>query len=555
MKYPTQDNVIALYARVSSGEQEKQGTIESQVSALRDRAAAEGWAIVGEYLDNPYTGTKVSRPALDRLRYDAAKGLFRRVLILDPDRLARGKPYLRPIITDDLARLGVQVVYLNYEVQDTPEGRAQDGMISVFKEYERESILARTRRGMLHRVSGGHVWRGRPPYGYSYVAPTTEEKQAARAGGLKAYGRLQIEEDEARWVRQIFAWFGEGRSALWIRDELRSLGIPTKNGKEWHDSTIGLMVRNPIYHGESAWGRTKSAEPRNPKVAHPQRAKSSTVATDPSTWHFAAAPHLITPEQQAAAVNTMAANKRNSRRNTKGEYLLQGLAYCGHPDLDTPGAPCGRKLLAYVRSDGSAAYRCKRRYHDPDDQHKHTYCRAQGPAHVLDAAVWRQIVALLKNPDEVLAQLEQHAQEQATQHKGLEAELASASAALTAAQTRLDQLVIRNIDGALDDITFERLQPQLVRARNDAQERLDAARQAMLGGRAETARVADVRAYCANLASRIEWLEQPGQFAERQRLIRTLVHRVLVLPDHRLAVEGVLPCVSEEKVIGHTLSR
>jgi len=84
-------NAIALYARVSTAQQEQQGTIQSQLAALTAYATAHGWKIAPEhmYTDDGYSGARLDRPGLERLRDAAWRGELDAVLILAPDRLAR----------------------------------------------------------------------------------------------------------------------------------------------------------------------------------------------------------------------------------------------------------------------------------------------------------------------------------------------------------------------------------------------------------------------------------------------------------------------------------
>ena len=79
---------IALYARVSSEKQAKEGTIDSQVEALREYAKANHLTISHECLDDGVTGTTLVRPGLDRLRDLISEGLIQGILILSPDRLS-----------------------------------------------------------------------------------------------------------------------------------------------------------------------------------------------------------------------------------------------------------------------------------------------------------------------------------------------------------------------------------------------------------------------------------------------------------------------------------
>jgi site-specific DNA recombinase len=61
---------VALYARVSSEQQAEAGTIGSQIAALQERIAQDGYKLEEElaFVDDGYSGTTLIRPALERLR-------------------------------------------------------------------------------------------------------------------------------------------------------------------------------------------------------------------------------------------------------------------------------------------------------------------------------------------------------------------------------------------------------------------------------------------------------------------------------------------------------
>ena len=65
---------VALYARVSSDKQAQEGTIDSQVSLIRERIEADGLVLEDAlcFLDDHISGTTLVRPALKRLRDQAA---------------------------------------------------------------------------------------------------------------------------------------------------------------------------------------------------------------------------------------------------------------------------------------------------------------------------------------------------------------------------------------------------------------------------------------------------------------------------------------------------
>ena len=59
---------VALYARVACERQAKDETIGSPVEALRAYAVTQGMDIVEEFVDHGYSGARLDRPALDRMR-------------------------------------------------------------------------------------------------------------------------------------------------------------------------------------------------------------------------------------------------------------------------------------------------------------------------------------------------------------------------------------------------------------------------------------------------------------------------------------------------------
>src|SRR5436309_15859428 len=79
---------VAIYARVSTEAQEARGTIGSQLAALRERVAAEGATLVGEFVDDGHSGARLDRPGPHALRDAAEAGAFEQVWRLSADRLA-----------------------------------------------------------------------------------------------------------------------------------------------------------------------------------------------------------------------------------------------------------------------------------------------------------------------------------------------------------------------------------------------------------------------------------------------------------------------------------
>ncbi len=130
--------VPAIYARVSSEQQAEAATIDSQVDALQGRIAADGLTLETEmrFLDEGYRGATLIRPALERLRDVAATGAIDRLYVHSPDRLARKYAY-QVLLLDELQRCGVEVIFLNHPLGQTPEEDLLLQVQGMVAEYER----------------------------------------------------------------------------------------------------------------------------------------------------------------------------------------------------------------------------------------------------------------------------------------------------------------------------------------------------------------------------------------------------------------------------------
>ena len=114
--------IAAIYARVSSEKQAKAGTINSQVESILNRVKEDGLTVEPElyFIDDGYSGSTLIRPALERLRDQAAAGSFNRLYVYNPFRLSRNYAY-QVLLIDELKRSGVEIIFLNHKFSDNPE--------------------------------------------------------------------------------------------------------------------------------------------------------------------------------------------------------------------------------------------------------------------------------------------------------------------------------------------------------------------------------------------------------------------------------------------------
>lgn len=134
---------LALYSRVSTGEQNP----EPQLHALREYAVRRGCEAL-EFVDHGVSGSRDSRPALDRLLTAARRREVDAVVITKLDRLARSVRHLTQL-TAELEALGVDLVVLDQGIDtSTPTGRLLFNVLGSIAEFERDLIRERVRGGL-----------------------------------------------------------------------------------------------------------------------------------------------------------------------------------------------------------------------------------------------------------------------------------------------------------------------------------------------------------------------------------------------------------------------
>src|SRR5215831_10609929 len=80
----------AIYARVSTQDQD----CAMQIRELKDYVKRRKWKITGEYIDTAVSGSKSSRPELDRIMADAKKHAFDVILVWKLDRWGRSVTHI-----------------------------------------------------------------------------------------------------------------------------------------------------------------------------------------------------------------------------------------------------------------------------------------------------------------------------------------------------------------------------------------------------------------------------------------------------------------------------
>jgi site-specific DNA recombinase len=103
---------VALYARVATQRQDEQGGIALQIETLRTHASNQRHEVAENYVccDAGYSGARLDRPGLNRLRDGVQADAFDAILVLSPDRLSRKCANLVRLL-GEFERFGTPVLF------------------------------------------------------------------------------------------------------------------------------------------------------------------------------------------------------------------------------------------------------------------------------------------------------------------------------------------------------------------------------------------------------------------------------------------------------------
>src|ERR1041384_7450341 len=260
MKTPT--NVIALPAALaahaprtwasynrksnSKGLDQRFNSLDAQEKRAEEFAAPHTtWTFAGHYSDGGKSGRTLNRPNFRRMLADAQAGKFDTVVVYKMDRLARTVLNFAKI-ADLFKPYGVRFVFVTAQYDDNPEGRFRQHLDMALAELELDRTTQRT-VDKLHSTRKEGIWVGGPlPLGYD-----RKDK------------RLQINQFEARTVRDIFALYLEHRSTGTVARILREKRYNTKERKwkegtrharMWTKAAVLGILKNATYAGYVADG-------------------------------------------------------------------------------------------------------------------------------------------------------------------------------------------------------------------------------------------------------------------------------------------------------------
>lgn len=342
-----------IVTRVSTGEQAKHGTsLESQLETCRAKALSLNLPIVAEYEDAGVSGAYLTlRTGMMAALADIKAGRADTLICANLSRYSRDVQHQQQI-KKVVQNAGGRVVFCDMEFEDTPEGDLAFTLMGGFAEYERKVIRARTMRGKRKRAEEGQQpQRSRSPYGYHVITKADILRGEYPADML---GRYVVDDEKAAVARRLYIDYASGKTSLpRLALMLNQEGVPTP-GKAvaWHEGTIRVILRNPVYKGQPASGKQKTLTDEN-RLGQPNALTGRPLTTmvtrqrvSEKDWVSLSAPALVSEEVWDAVQARFGVMSARYGGNPKQTRMLSGLAECPYCD--------GPAITRYQTANGKA---------------------------------------------------------------------------------------------------------------------------------------------------------------------------------------------------------
>lgn len=154
----TDQRRVALYVRISTTNGQSP---QMQLAELRDYCRNRRWKLYAEFVDKGISGSKDSRPELDKLMKDAHRRRFDVVAVWKFDRFARSVSHLLRAL-ETFRSLGIEFISVSESIDtSTPAGKMVFTVLGAVAELERSLIGERVKAGLRTAKAKG-TKLGRP---------------------------------------------------------------------------------------------------------------------------------------------------------------------------------------------------------------------------------------------------------------------------------------------------------------------------------------------------------------------------------------------------------
>ena len=501
--------IVALYARVSTGRQENEATIESQLDEIKKRIEADGNILPAEniFIDDGWTGEILARPDLDNMRDAAVGHKFSALYAYDRGRISRIF-FHQEVVINELTEKEIGFISLHDINPTNPDEKFLQSVQGLFHEYEKVKIAERFRRGKLFKARNGVMISGQALYGYRYIKKT--DKKA---------GKWEIDNEEADIVKRVFRWVGtDGLSMRGVIKRLYDSKIyPRKRKRDsWSKGPIVRMLKCKTYFdGVAYYNKSEAVVAKHPikDIKYKKVKRTSRRVRIFDEWIPLKVPKLFeSPEIYLynKVQKILEDNKRYASKRRVYDYLLTGKTYCEH-GYKRVGDGYSKNSNHYYRS-------AARVYKFPEKSD----CDCAGVnAIVLDKIFWDEFYKILTNPDLMMAKAEKwlkHADEYSESSKNEVADIDKKLVSLGGEGTRYAKM---RGEGLIEDKQFRDLMKDVLIRKNRFLEQKEEIKNRACPSKFQNINLNEL---CQEAQSVIESLDATN----KKQIVRELVEKVVI---------------------------
>lgn len=332
---------IRIYARLSKddGDVEKESnSITNQLQLLRQHAKEKGFEIVGEYVDDGYSGTTFDRPDVKRMINDAISDKEPNgIMVKDLSRFGRNNAVGMFYISEVFPNHDIQFIAVNDNVDSRFDENEMMPFKSIMNEYYARDISKKVRSIKTMMALHGDYLGSIPPYGFEYdpnnrhrLVPDKETSVI-----VKRIFRMLLQGYSAWQISSIFckegiliprAYYGKKHNKF---QSSKSYKFPT----DWKNKVIIGIATNPVYLGHTVSNKCHTKSYKNKKLVYVPK----------EDWVIVKNTHeAIIDEETFNRVQSIVSVKRRNIGKKTYDNIFIGLVKC--PD-------CGRNLVAQKAKD------------------------------------------------------------------------------------------------------------------------------------------------------------------------------------------------------------
>lgn len=239
---------VAVYTRVSTEEQAKSGlSLDNQLEKLQYFCKSKGWDVVGEYVDDGYSGRNIRRPRYTIMMQEMDQ--WDALVIYKMDRIHRNSMNFTKMMVN-LNKNNKEFVSMS-ESYDTSNvmGRFLMDFVQRLAQLESELIGERVTVAMIQKAKdfkAGFVGH-RLAFGYKSVRKIKNDEEVTE---------IHVVPDELEIVKEIFKLYSNGNTIPKIQKTL-----DLKYGR------VRYPLTNIWYIGYEQWGNHFKLLPMDPAIS------------------------------------------------------------------------------------------------------------------------------------------------------------------------------------------------------------------------------------------------------------------------------------------------